>query len=275
MLAEWLERVFTTCPLPLREMGCLREMLGIRRRRRLHRAAWQPHCDRSRRFILEAMGRCRQRRKAVIFGSGWLHDVPVEELSAEFAEVVLVDLFHPWSVRRGVRRWRNVQLIAGDVTGTLEEVWLAGYETLGALPQSRPSLFTPEENLDLTVSLNLLSQLPCMPEQFLRRSGRYSGEAIRRYCRGLIEAHLGFLAGLPGEVALVSDVEAMTLDATGEVVRRSPTLYGVGLPWSGETWEWTLVPPRAAWPHHAEVLRVVAINDRCRLSSRVPGGGSG
>src|SRR5262245_54703536 len=122
MLHVWFERLVTTCPLHLRDMGCLREMLGIRRRRERYRDAWEPHCQRSRGLILRAAARSRLHRKAVILGSGWLHDVPLTDLAQRFQEVVLVDLFHPFSVRRLMRRHSNVRLLEFDVTETLMEV---------------------------------------------------------------------------------------------------------------------------------------------------------
>src|SRR4051812_8223801 len=95
MLDEWVERLLTTCPRHLREMGLLREMLGIRRRWQKYGKDWQPHCQRSRAVVLEAIRRCSRHRRAVVLGSGWLHDVPLPELSLAFEEVTLVDLFHP------------------------------------------------------------------------------------------------------------------------------------------------------------------------------------
>jgi hypothetical protein len=258
MLHDWLERLLTTCPLHLRDMGCLREMLGIRRRRRRHRDAWAPHCRRSQGLVLAAAARCRRRRKAVVLGSGWLHDVPLDELTRLFREVTLVDLFHPFSVRRQARKFANVRLVEADVTETLLEVWRVGHRPDAALPQVTPTRFVEEADLDLTVSLNLLSQLPCMPENFLRRLGAVPADAVLAYCRGVIESHLDYLRALPGVVALLTDVEVRTVTAAGELVSRADSLYGVPLPWRGETWDWTLVPPGR---HHAQVLTVVGVED--------------
>ena len=103
-MLDWLELLLAPCPRHLREMGYLRELLGIRRRARRWRSAWEPHCERSRALIRAAMTRCPRRRKAVVLGSGWLHDVPLDELCAGFAEVVLVDLIHPLQTRWRTRR---------------------------------------------------------------------------------------------------------------------------------------------------------------------------
>src|SRR5436190_16176352 len=105
-------------------MGYKKELFGIRRRWRQWGAAWRPHCDDTRRVLLSAVKRCKRRRKAVVFGSGFLHDVPLDELSEAFERVVLVDLIHPYSTKRKARR-RGVATLAADVSETVEAVWLA------------------------------------------------------------------------------------------------------------------------------------------------------
>jgi hypothetical protein len=261
MLDAWLERLLTTCPVYLQDMGCLREMLGIRRRWRLYRDAWEPHVHFTTATILAAAGRCGRKRKGVVLGSGWLHDVPLEQLAGLFQEVVLIDLFHPFFVRRQVRRHGNVRLVAADVTETLHEVWRVGHQPGAVLPRPTPTRFVGDADLDLTVSLNLLSQLPCLPESYLRELGALSNEVILGYCRGLVESHLDYLRAMPGVVALLTDVEARTVSFNGQEVSREPTLYGVSLPWRGQSWEWDIVPGRRARSQHAEVLTVVGIED--------------
>src|SRR5262245_24384542 len=167
MIPEWLERLFTPCPIHLREMGLVRELFGIRRRFRRYSEAWAPHCERSKALIRAAAVQCHERRRCVVIGSSWLHDVPLAELAGAFAEVVLIDLVHPPSARWQARRFANVRPLSHDITGTLEQVWAAG-QTRAPLPRARPELPAAARPADLVVSLNLLSQLPCLPESYLR-----------------------------------------------------------------------------------------------------------
>jgi hypothetical protein len=257
---DWLDRWLTPCPLHLREMGYKRELFGIRRRYRQWGRAWGPHCDNTRRLLLSAVRRCPKRRKAVVFGSGFLHDVPLDELCEAFGRVVLVDLIHPFSTRRRARR-RGVALLSADVTETAEGVWLAVEKPGTPLPRSRPRLFLGDDEVDFVASVNLLSQLPCMPEQYLRRWHTHPPEQIAAYCRDVIEAHLKYLQALSGVVALVADVEARTVSQSGDEVARRSTLYGATMPFRGETWVWPLVPRKSRPPHHAEHLVVVGVED--------------
>jgi hypothetical protein len=261
MLLEWLDALLTWPPLHLREMGYLRELYGIRRRWRQWRRAWEPHCHNTRQVILSAMRRCRRQRKAVVLGSGFLHDVPLAELSSRFERVVLVDLLHPLAARWRARRYRNVELLWADVSDTAQTVWQAVEVPGTPLPRSRPSLFMGDDEIDLVASVNLLSQLPCLPEQYLRRLGSHPGVDIDAYCRDVVVAHIDYLRQLPGVVALIADVEMVTVSQAGQELRRKSTLYGVDSPFAGQEWVWPLVPRTSRFPYNGEHLRVIGVED--------------
>ena len=258
MLSEWLERWFTTCPAFLEEMGLLREMLGIRQRWEKHRESWEPHCRRSRQIVLDAAARCPRRQRAVVLGSGWLHDVPLAELASLFSEVTLVDLFHPRLTREAVKAFPNVRLVAADVTGSVEGAYQAARKRNTPLHCATPSLLLGEE-IDLVVSLNLLSQLPCMPEWYLRKAKSHDEPTIAAFARRLIEAHLAYLRKFPGVVALVSDVSLEWIGPLGHATPSGGTLYGCELPYPDETWEWDLVPVGPG--RRGERLRIVGVVD--------------
>lgn len=258
-MIDLLDRLLTPCPPHLREMGYKHELFGIRRRWRQWGAAWRPHCDDTRGVILSAVRRCRSRRKAVVFGSGFLHDVPLDELCAAFGEVVLVDLLHPFSTKWRTRK-RNVRLVSADVSETALAVWQAVERPGTPLPVSVPSP-SLTEGADYVASVNLLSQLPCMPGQYLRRCGTHPAEEVSAYCRGVVEAHLAYLVRLPGVASLIADVEARTVDRAGAILERRSTLYGAALPCDGRRWVWPLLPRRDRPPHHGEHLLVVGVED--------------
>jgi hypothetical protein len=104
-------------------MGYLRECIGIASRHGRLEEVWRPHLEQTRRFILDSAERCGPRRHAVILGSGWLLDVPWQELAARFDRVSLVDLIHPPSVRRQVRAFPKVKLVTTDLTGIAERLF--------------------------------------------------------------------------------------------------------------------------------------------------------
>jgi hypothetical protein len=257
-MLDWLDQMLTRAPQHLREMGHVRELWGIRQRWRQFHAHWAPHCENTRQVIRQAIAQARTRKRAAVLGSGWLLDVPIEDLASQFEEVLLVDLLHPFSIRWWARRWPNVHLLEADVG----EVALVAWQVIEApgtpLPASRPSLFLGDTSLGLTVSCNLLSQIPVMPAWYLRKH-RYPEKEVEAFSRQAIEAHLAYLARLPGVVCLVADTEAITLTPGGEEVSRRSTLNGARLPWQGATWRWRLLPRRDRPPYHAEELHVVGV----------------
>src|SRR5262249_20623975 len=140
------------------------------------------------------------------------------------------------------RRFANVMALTADVTNTAEALLRAAKASGEPLPVSQPTLFLEDGEVDLVASVNLLSQLPYLPSEFLRRVGSRSEREITEFSRGLIRAHLDYLLRMPGVVALVGDVEQQKLDRGGAVVARTDTLHGVKLPWRGEEWVWPLAP---------------------------------
>jgi hypothetical protein len=259
LLPRWLESLLTPCPWHLRAMGYLRELLDIKRCDHWWHWAWEPHFERTRQVILRAAGLCPQRRKAVVIGSGWLHDVPVNELAGSFREVVLVDLIHPLRTRWRSRKYGNVKLQSADVTDTVAEVYRVADDASAPLPRARPERFVGDPEIDLVASVNVLSQLPWMPAEYLIGRGAHENAAVFAYSQDVVRAHLEYLQRLPGVVALIADTSCLTVTQAGTIVRRTSTVYGVELPWQGERWIWRLVPRKRAWPHYGLHREVVGI----------------
>lgn len=261
MLTDWLDRLLLPCPAHVRALGYVRELRNIRTCHGWWGWAWANHFQRTREVIRAACARCRQRRKALLFGSGWLHDIPLDELADSFREVVLVDLVHPLRTRWRVRRCKNVRLVSADVTATIEEVHRVARLPGVPLPRSLPQLFRDETDIDLTASVNLLSQLPDLPAKFLRQAGVHPPEQIDAYARDVIQAHLEFLRGFAGVVSLIADFEERVVSRSGKTVESQSTIYGMELPWQGERWTWRLVPHLRRDPTLSKRLEVVGIAD--------------
>ncbi len=261
MLAELLEYALTPCPREARRLGYLYEAVAIRARAARCRAAWAAHRERTRALLCRAVGRCPRRRKAVVLGSGLLLDVPLAELAAAFREVVLVDLVHPLGTGRQLRRFANVRAVTADVTGVARAVPAAARDPSAPLPRAEPSLFCDDADVDLVASVNLLSQLPYVPADYLARKRAHSPEAIESFAHDVVAAHLRYLRRVPGVAALVADVEELTVDAGGAVVAREDTLYGVPPPRGDEEWVWELAPRPEAHRNLSYHRRVVGVTD--------------
>ncbi len=194
---------------------------------------WASHEAQCQTFIRETVSGMKERRTAVVLGSGLLRDVPVEFLSRAFDTVVLVDLVHLASVRLwlSAKRIRNVTLISRDLSG-YDDV-LAGRETepLGFLRQ------VPW--LDLVISANILSQIGVGAARRLEASEAADAADV---VPKLVAAHLDGLAGLPCKTVLLTDTRYRVSDRSGAVLEDSDLMGGKTTPAAARSWPWTVAP---------------------------------
>jgi hypothetical protein len=260
LLPDWL-RPLAPYSRAVKALGFPAEVAGIQGRYQRCRQHWAEHLEKTRATILRGAGRTVQRRKAVILGGGLLHDVPLDELSAMFRDVILVDLIHPFTSRWATRKLTNVQRVEADVTGTIARAYAVAWDADQPLPRSEPTLYLDDPEVDFTASVNLLSQLPCMPMAYLQRQNVHQPAQIDEYARDLIRAHLAYLDRMPGRVTLVTDVERLKINLMGQIVERKDLFFGLPWPTRGEEWEWKLAPcPEADRSHHY-YRRVIGIAD--------------
>ena len=245
----------------VRELEFDRASLEVEARYKRCASHWAEHLERTRAVILRAAHLTRNRRKALIFGAGLLHDIPLAELSELFEEVWLLDVVHSRSCQTRASLFANVRCVQADVTGTAAHL-VQVRKNGGPLQKIEPVLFGDDARLDLTVSVNLLSQLGCAPAAFLAAS--HAPEAIRSFQRHLVEAHLAYLRRLPGHTALITDVawssRPLQRNPT-ETDRRREVLHQVLLPPAAEVWEWLIAPAPEADPHHDVLAHVAAYPD--------------
>ena len=245
----WLDYLAIPVPRHVRQMGYVRELRALRARRNRCREAWRSHLEHTREVILEAAARCDRRRSALIVGSGLLFDVPLEALSRQFGSVVLVDIVHAWSVHREACRFSNVQLVPLDVTGVVERCHaLARRRAPATLPQRPVECFVGEP-FDLVASVNVLSQLPVVPNGYMSRRIRSLAEAeTKEFSRALVVNHLDWLCSFQGVACLVTDLERLCYGECG-LASREGSLWGVTLPKGGRDWMWDLAPKPEMYFH--------------------------
>lgn len=238
MLREAAEWVLTPADGPARQLGYLAESIALEARWRRCRAAWAAHLEASRRAVMDAAGACPRRRAVAILGSGPLLDVPLATLARDFDRVLLVDIVHPWRARGAARRFPNVFLAQADIAGVAE--------ALTRDPTRRPAIEPPrlpcnEADLDLVVSLNLVSQLAQAPIGVLRRHAGLDDEGAADLHRDLVRAHIDWLAGMAPRAALIGDLEQCWSGPDGSEVWHP--LEGAGLPAPPDReWDWAIVP---------------------------------
>nr|CAD6423397.1 hypothetical protein REQ54_02488 [Rhizobium sp. Q54] len=211
---------------------------------------WAEHEANCRAFVMDTISWMKQRRTAVVLGSGLLRDVPVEEMAKAFDTVVLVDLVHLASVRFRLKakRLRNVRLISRDLSGF--DAALAGHEV-------EPLAFLRQvPYLDLVVSANLLSQVGVGAERRLKQDGPTGKADILPQ---LIRAHLNGLAALPCSTVLLTDTGFRVMDREGRTLEEADLLHGETVPLADEAWDWPVVPLGEQSRDYQILHRVVAV----------------
>ncbi|UTW51411.1 hypothetical protein KFF05_16115 [bacterium SCSIO 12827] len=248
MLREWLTHRMTPAPEPVKRLGYLKEQIAIAaRHRRLH-PAWKEHLVRSRRFVLWSAANCPGQNKVVILGSGGLLDAPLCDLADDFAEVVLIDIFHPPAVQAWAAQYPNVYLVETDLTGLVDG--LAQSE----MPSEPPLPDIPEADADLVVSLNLLSQLPLIPARHVPE------KQAKAFATEIQRQHLRALQALPGRVCLITETVREFVE-DGEVNETEPALGDIKLPEPDERWIWNLAPAPEIERNRGLRLRVAAYSN--------------
>ncbi|EPE99843.1 hypothetical protein [Rhizobium grahamii] len=211
---------------------------------------WAEHEERSKDAVRSAMAGLRQRRTAVILGSGLLRDVPIEELARTFDTVVLVDLVHLASTRLWLplKGYKNVRLIERD---------LSGYDDLAASGQPEPLAFLRNvPYLDFVVSANLLSQIGRGVKR--RFDAEQNGTMPADTVAQLIGAHRSALEAAPCKTCLITDVSYAVIDRTGKVLEEADLLHGVSLSSVQADWTWPVAPIGEESADYQIVHKVVA-----------------
>ncbi len=243
MIYELYAYLTTPCPQYIRHMDYLSEANAMKSRYERNRTAWQPHLEQTRQAILSAAAENRNRSKVVILGSGLLLDVPLNELSSMFHEVVLLDIVFLPEVYKRVRQYGNVRLVQHDVTNMAQKLYENIRSGQTELPNAAPSLAEIDETTGLVVSLNLLSQLWVMPRTYaLKKLRSLNEENVDDWCRQITNSHYAFLQSLACPVCLIADHEFVKRDREGWIVSQGSTIAGLALPEPEVSWTWNIVP---------------------------------
>ncbi len=254
MIKELYHYWTTPCSPAARKLGYLKELIAIEARARRVAPYWKSHQEKSRKVILQALDQCPRFDQAVILGGGLLFDIPMETLTKRFSEVVIVDIVLSKHLRTIKKRYPNVTCLEHDITGTAEA--LADFEIEKPLP--KPSNRLPEilAKADFVASVNLLSQLPLIPCEWLMKKGM-DGQLIDGWCSQIINAHLEQLNQLTGNVCLITDTEHHYLDRSGKCHKQIDMMNGLQLPAPNRQWQWSIAPCSEA-DRNCEIVAAVS-----------------
>jgi len=246
----------------IRAMGFTRECQGLIDRYINVEGAWDSHIKQSKDFILEILKGTKIENLAV-YGSGWLLDLPLEELT-EIAECIrLYDIEHPQQIRERTVKFKNVKLIQADITGGgIMNAVKAVKEYRRSKTKTPPEMiadaqFEPEVKPDYIISLNMLSQTGVMLTDYLMHTIPYSAEEITKINRLLQLSHMQLL--IPGKSCLITDYRELHFSFSGEQTG-AKDLISIPLPESKhkQHWDWQFDPQGGYLPDTKTILQVIA-----------------
>ena len=154
-------------------MGYLKDQQGIIRRYLREAENWDPHLDRCSNFILDTLKRPDLRSPGFL-GSGWLLDIPLEELIKTCDRILLFDIVHPPQVVHRAKKMPSVTLVEADITGG----WISyAYHLVHPRRKSAGKIENekPVNGFDLSAwpvdhwfSVNILDQLDALVVDYLK-----------------------------------------------------------------------------------------------------------
>ncbi len=210
-----------------RRMGFFDDQSGIIRRYQREREYWDKHLQQTRKFAIGSM-KGKGHGKAAVLGSGWLLDVPLEELSSSFAKVCLYDIRHPAAVKKQAKAAGNVELQTCDISCFARNVYQ--YVKKYGNSKVRPPINTiePEPVLDLNefdfiFSCNIFNQLDILLIDYLAQSFELSSEETMAFRTNIQQHHIGLLP--TGRSCIVADYEEMTYSQSGKEISRKTSVF--------------------------------------------------
>lgn len=213
-----------TLPSAMRRAGYAGDQMGIRNRYLREKANWQSHLDNTKQYILESARNAERHGSVAVLGSGWLYDVPVEDLSQAFADVYLVDIVHPEPVKVRVGRMPNVHLLTCDLTGgavqmATQAVSFADFSEKFASARLDIQL----GDYDFVVSVNLLNQLDIILCDYLKKRFKIGEERLQQVRVAVQQRHVDALP--KGRSCLITDYLQVDSPVDGSAENGIPLVY--------------------------------------------------
>ena len=229
-------------PNILKEMGFVIDQDGIIDRYAREKQGWDIHLNNSKQAILDAVA-IHKPSTISILGSGWLLDVPIEELSALYSKVYLYDIAHPAQIRHKASKFSNVEIVECDITGgsiqkTWDEVQRWKHEH-GSIDLSKivGNGFELQYQSDMVVSLNILNQLDILICDYLLENTTLNAEDLIPLRIAIQKKHIENIQ--KQAFCLISDIEEIVKDIETETIEIRPLVLAT-LPQTShqKQWQW-------------------------------------
>lgn len=235
---KFLEKIFGKKSLRsiARNTGYVKDQLGIQNRYIRENGGWNSHLDNTKKYILDSMDYARGKKNVAVLGSGWLLDVPIEELASNFGQVHLYDIVHPEQIVVKMKKFPNVHLFSVDLTGGVVELAQSSSsfsDFMSCMKQRFPDFHF--EQYDLVISVNLLNQLDIILCDYLSDKFHVNAEQLTLVRKTVQQNHVDCLP--KGKTCLVTDFQEENISILDAKVQTKQLLY-CSMPNSAHEKEW-------------------------------------
>lgn len=254
-------------PLPdksiLHKFGYYSNQEGIALRYIREDDNWISHLANTKRFIINSVRKIRP-QVVTVLGSGWLLDVPVQELLMHTSRVRLVDIVHPPDILKKFGGNSAIDMVVDDVSGGLIALaWNMGESkikpTFQEIISSLESLeYKPDDEQGMVISVNILSQLPSLPFEYLLKKKLITDDQYPVFAAKVQEKHLAFLKKNNG--VLITDYEEVHTDRKGLNTKELPVYCKLPAGQKREEWTWQFDTNGSYKQGNNTEMRVVAIH---------------
>lgn len=226
----------------LRKMQYFSDQEGIMRRYIQEKNNWDLHLKKSKDFILKS-AETKKKGKVVVLGSGWLLDLPIDKLSTEFKEVILVDIIHPKQILHKIKKYKNVTTVKADITGELINFIYHSLKTDRKKKQktlinaANSFSFSLPENTDFVISLNIMCQLHIILIDYIKKHYKLTDSELQKLILQIQQSHIRIL---PKEKScIITDIEEEILTESNQTIGIKP-LVQINLPKGNfsSSWQW-------------------------------------
>jgi hypothetical protein len=179
----------------------------------------------------------------IVLGSGLLWETPLAILQERFSKITLVDVVHVKEVREALKKHAATAGAIDDRRGIGHGVGIGhgGAAAQIELLEMDLNRQVPPGKYDFVISANVLSQLPLVPTQLLRKKGA-SSTALMQTADNLQKLHLQMVRELAPHGFMMSDYELHIHDLEGEIVETGETVSKrLEVAWE-KSWNWNLAP---------------------------------
>jgi len=223
-----------------RKMGYFDDQLGIIRRYQREREHWDAHLINTRQFTMKAM-QGKNRKSAAVLGSGWLLDVPVEEMSQYFGKLYLYDIRHPTVVKKQIHPLGNVELRVCDISGFARSVYQYTKQYRNRKERPPISVIQPQPMLDLSgfdfvVSCNILSQLDILLIDYLLQFFKLGYDETVIFRSNVQQHHIEMLPR--NRSCIIADYEEIICTPEGREISRKTSVHHPIIRTDTHRWTW-------------------------------------